>query len=147
MRYLTHMLLHDLAKELKPNRQRRDNFGLDAAACWCCCISSHATPASHIISNVYKASQSTLNLRTNSSSGSSSSGASSYETIELSILPEAAHVHNPHVDGASEWASEVLHSPAWRTHNNLTPPPKAHCRIPNKHNPPPPNPPPPNQIP
>ena len=47
MRYLTHLLLFDLSRERRPTRQKRDNFGLDSAACWCCCMSEHTMPSSH----------------------------------------------------------------------------------------------------
>ena len=47
MRYLTHLLLFDLSRDRRPARRKRDNFGLDSAACWCCCMSEHTVPSSH----------------------------------------------------------------------------------------------------
>lgn len=35
MKWLTHVFLHDLAREVKPAREVRDAFGLDSASCWC----------------------------------------------------------------------------------------------------------------
>jgi hypothetical protein len=45
MKWLTHVFLHDLAREVKPAREVRDAFGLDSASCWCSfaiSTSSHA---------------------------------------------------------------------------------------------------------
>jgi hypothetical protein len=53
MRYLTHLVLFQLSREVKPDRRRRprDPFGLDAAACWCAFLeagaSTSAPPLSH----------------------------------------------------------------------------------------------------
>jgi hypothetical protein len=44
MRYLTHLVLFQLSREVKPDRRRRprDPFGLDAAACWCAFLEEEA---------------------------------------------------------------------------------------------------------
>lgn len=53
MRYLTHLILFQVSREVKPDRRRRprDPFGLDAAACWCAFLeagaSTSAPPLSH----------------------------------------------------------------------------------------------------
>lgn len=153
MRYLTHLLLHQLSTEAKPDRQLRDNFGLDTAACFCCHLKSHATPASHCNADAYKASQSTFSLdhsnnrRSNTASSGNSSISSATVDIELSVLQPAhakANVREGagalHVsDGASEWASEVqsawLHRTRSRSRSPL-PLPQAHCRTHNRCLPP-----------
>ena len=47
MKYLTHLVLFQLSREVKPERGRRDPFGLDAASCWCVALASPSpSPAS-----------------------------------------------------------------------------------------------------
>lgn len=52
MKYLTHMVLFQLSREVKPNskRERRDSFGLDSASCWCCALTTSppAIASSHV---------------------------------------------------------------------------------------------------
>ena len=46
MKYLTHLVLFQLSREVKPERGRRDPFGLDAASCWCAALACpSSTPA------------------------------------------------------------------------------------------------------
>lgn len=44
MKWLTHVFLHDLAREVKPGREVRDAFGLDSASCWCSFAISTSPP-------------------------------------------------------------------------------------------------------
>jgi hypothetical protein len=39
MKWLTHVFLHDLAREVKPGREVRDAFGF-GSACWCIAIAT-----------------------------------------------------------------------------------------------------------
>lgn len=50
MRYLTHMILSQLSREVKPARSRRDPFGLSAESCWCTFLASptSAPAESHV---------------------------------------------------------------------------------------------------
>ena len=92
MRYLTHSILHALSRDSKPERQRRDNFGINSAGCWCGRLTSPAVidGPTHNIDGI-------LNDTPTSTPSSSSTVYSEWsDSIELAVC-KRAHPTSLHV--------------------------------------------------
>jgi len=115
MKYLTHLVLFQLSREVKPERGRRDPFGLDAAACWCVALASpsstSAAPSSHAKSRDVQQHHLTP------------------ADIELEHLTPAG---KSRVTVPAPVTSEGV-QPPWPTQMPLRRPPTAHCRPQSKH--------------
>jgi hypothetical protein len=115
MKYLTHIVLFQLSREVKPERGRRDPFGLDAASCWCfalaCPSSTSAAPSSHAKSR---------NIQHHLTCAD----------IELEYLTPAG---KSRVTVPEQVTSEVAAQPTWQTQMLPRRPPTAHCRPQSKH--------------
>lgn len=123
MKYLTHLVLFQLSREVKPQRGRRDPFGLDAASCWCVALASPSStsapppPSSHAKSQDTPQQQrhehhltcADIELEYLTSSGRSR------VTVPVQVTSE--------VGGSSTWQSQLLPRR----------PPTAHCRPQSKH--------------
>jgi hypothetical protein len=115
MKYLTHLVLFQLSREVKPDRRRRprDPFGLDAAACWCAFLeagksqSTSAPPLSHAntsYSNQHHITCADIELEHLTPSGKSRAIVPAQDTSEVTQTP---------------WPSQMPHPRR---------PPTAHCR-------------------
>jgi hypothetical protein len=112
MRYLTHLVLFQLSREVKPDRRRRarDPFGLDAAACWCAFLeagcSTSAPPLSHAnsSSNQHHITCADIELERLTPSGKSRAIVPAQDTSEVT---------------QATWPTQMPHPRQ---------PPTAHCR-------------------
>jgi hypothetical protein len=116
MKYLTHLVLFQLSREVKPERGTRDPFGfggLDAASCWCAfalASPTSATPSSHAKSQDCSHQQHHITCADIELEHLTPSGKS------RAIVPQQV-------------TSEVA-PPAWPTQMpHLRLPPTAHCRL------------------
>jgi hypothetical protein len=127
MKYLTHLVLFQLSREVKPERARRDPFGLDAASCWCVALASPSPspppastsappppPSSHAKSRKAQHHEHHLTCADIELEYLTPSGKSRV-TVPVQVTSEGG-VHSP-------WQSQLLPRR----------PPTAHCRPQTKH--------------
>ena len=119
MKYLTHLVLFQLSREVKPERGRRDPFGLDAASCWCVALASPSStsappPSSHAKSHDTQQHEHHLTCADIELEYLTPSGKSRV-TVPVQVTSEAGV--------PSTWQSQMLPRR----------PPTSHCRPQSKH--------------
>lgn len=123
MKYLTHLVLFQLSREVKPERGRRDPFGLDAASCWCVALAAPSStsapppPSSHAKSQDTQRHQQREHHLT-------------CADVELEYLTPSG---KSRVTVPVQNTSEGAVSSPWQSQMLPRRPPTAHCRPQTKH--------------
>jgi hypothetical protein len=122
MKYLTHLVLFQLSREVKPERGRRDPFGLDAASCWCVALPSPSSSTSAPPPSSHAKSQDAQQHRQHEHHPTCAD-------IELEYLTPSG---KSRVIAPAQLTSEGVPS-TWQSQMLPRRPPTAHCRPQSKH--------------